>query len=1843
MPTIPVTNKFSVQPRISSTITASELRVTFSASDAGLGYAKVLSDSSAGIIDVVTLSEIPSMEVFCTTGSVAVVQGLQTLTVSGCALTHGFAYKVYVYVTGPNDYTDGTLSSPLPALVAPGRSNHFTAVPTVVGSPTTSGAQLSFSVPVAGYAWAVAVKSENVASLTTMILTTGSGTICSMQLVAITAGSNLLTLSGCDFEASVKYSVVTYVTNAGSGDDGTVSPPVNIFIQSSNGFQVQPYLVDVPTASDVKANFRTTSAGGWVWGAIVSMDNYSYVTIDGLKNGDMMFLCQSGKVNADDIQDVLMAITGCNLPAGVEFKLFTYTEGIGDHNDGVLAAPVTVMVPTSNSFLCPVTMVGDASTDGVTLKYETAMVSGKVWGQILKKGHSHLLSLDNVKTMAYAVGGANCMMQGPAVGRGTNPNMASFTQCALTRSETYQAFLYVEDTAGTGAGALSEAMEFTVPASNDFATAAALTSTPTARAANARFIEPFAMAMMDLVPLDLQTKPIVLEIMNAEHPDAMLFYVRHFGKNSSARSAKLVDLDDKAVTLDYEDAEGQTHTMSMPYVDSSGNPLTSPVTTVGDCRRALVGMARTAAEALGEPIELPSDPTATGTGDEPNPEQLAEMLKQMKELQAILESLPGESSSSSSQPSAPQTGIRTLHDGHDSNSGGKGKGKGKEDMLQMLQALMAAKGKGKGKAEPEPESQVFRGEGNRLGGSDASASTCLVDKDQQVPEVDPGKPLIRLRIRLLDRKVVEVEVNADFTVRELRTYLEYHHSASFDRLMTWECLSYIEAYNLMDGAGFPPKKLADLEASLEQLGVTKGSSLEKLPASAVRDFLDAADGVGISFQATAAIGRAWAQIQIGKNALTTTQALVKAGTHAMGSASCRQSDVNIGANMLYWSLYSCNLVPGVDYELVVYVEDTNAQGDGIIGRAVLVVPVVVSNYFTELPIVVGTPSTDGVELSYTAAMGGGYAWGMILAPGASISDVSQVKLGYGSLGGPGCKSAEMPIDNTRQRVILSSCALTRGHLYRAVIYVEGNVSYGTPAAGMVHTVDVLVPVLSTLQDPVARDYTDREVTGGQLYTYHIRPVNFIGVGPSSPASSSIRAGSTPAAPGKPVVASRTLTSLNLQWAPPSALGSEITSYRLFMSGPSDGGVFQEVYSGPDTSFTKALLTTGKRYIFRVSAANAIGEGSPSAERSGTACVLPSQPGQLTVKSRSTYGITVEWNEPATDGGCPVTAYVLIQDGVEVSRQTHREFKVPLVVPAQAYTFDLRVETMAGSSPNVGILSVVAAEAPAKVNVPRITSMSSSGIALAWDVVPSNLNGGVPITGYRTYIGSADNAYTAFGDTNSLTTSIVVTRLAAGGSWRYPVPVMTEILNFMHMGRLEKYGLYAALLLLLDLHGREAEDTAVRLHSMYLTQQLLEDSFYLWWGSMCTGGLQSPIDIEPREAVESALQVKLHYPPWQIDDVASAGVESDGVPRVRFKPDRLVGKVQVGTRWGDFDEYALTSVEVHAPSEHTLRKASWALELQFWHEPMPLVKIAELAQHAGKLSQAVDASNLRLDAMGAGETQLHQDALQTLDWIDATKRHIETAGESLRQETKAQLLETKRLAEEVKALVAMQQRPFATHRVALSLFVLRGPQAFLDDQANRSATEVIRWLSAVLHPHQKDDLEKQDPLNLEPVMSNIENVFGYQGTLTRPPCTPNVRWFVSEDPLPVSIGQLSRLLRATQLEGSLVGDARLVQSFGDERRLLKLSTSTGYFAAPAMLKADTALMSPRELKWMWVQRYCKVFFVCSAFLLCTPFLFRLNKACCTGDWDNDHGVELIADQDGSAVSSQARPYYAAEES
>ena len=71
------------------------------------------------------------------------------------------------------------------------------------------------------------------------------------------------------------------------------------------------------------------------------------------------------------------------------------------------------------------------------------------------------------------------------------------------------------------------------------------------------------------------------------------------------RSGRIEDLTEDTVHLTCYSGDDppQSSEISTKYVDASGANIT--IQTAGDCRRALVEMARIASEALGEEIELP--------------------------------------------------------------------------------------------------------------------------------------------------------------------------------------------------------------------------------------------------------------------------------------------------------------------------------------------------------------------------------------------------------------------------------------------------------------------------------------------------------------------------------------------------------------------------------------------------------------------------------------------------------------------------------------------------------------------------------------------------------------------------------------------------------------------------------------------------------------------------------------------------------------------------------------------------------------------------------------------------------------------------------------------------------------------------------------------------------------------------------------------------------------------------------------------------------------------------------------------------------------------------------------
>jgi predicted phage tail protein len=535
------------------------------------------------------------------------------------------------------------------------------------------------------------------------------------------------------------------------------------------------------------------------------------------------------------------------------------------------------------------------------------------------------------------------------------------------------------------------------------------------------------------------------------------------------------------------------------------------------------------------------------------------------------------------------------------------------------------------------------------------------------------------------------------------------------------------------------------------------------------------DGITFEFGAGAVMGRAWASLIPKSSASSATIATIKDMSLAIGSAACRQTDVSIGTVTLYWVLSQCGIAPGIEYSLAVYVEDGHDRNDGTLSMIDVLVPLQVSNYFTENPRVADTPTPDGVRISYTGFADRGLSWTMLLENTVTLS-VTEIKRNHESLGSSACKSAETRIDNTKWTAVYSGCGLARGVTYKALVYIEDE-NHGND--GVFHTVDVTVPAdNSGVFDPMVRNFTDNGVSGGQAYYYHVRAVNYLGVGMKSPQSSVISAASPPAAPGLPVVASRTLTSVNLQWSAPSGLGSEIIRYRLFMSGPNDGNVYEEIYSGPDTAFTKTALATGTVYKFRVAAVNAIGEGPPSSVRESAACMDPAQPGPILVKERSIYGISLQWSPPSSDGGCPVTTYMLMQDGQEVARQTHTEYRVASVVPAQSYVFMVRCVTRVAVSAYTPAVTVVAAEAPAAVSGLGVTSQSSTAIGLTWKSLPSNWHGGSPLTGYRIYrsdlAAGEFSPYVAWADVNSVTAKTVISPVTAGTQYCFKVAALNFV-------------------------------------------------------------------------------------------------------------------------------------------------------------------------------------------------------------------------------------------------------------------------------------------------------------------------------------------------------------------------------------------------------------------------------------------------------------------------------------
>ncbi len=161
-------------------------------------------------------------------------------------------------------------------------------------------------------------------------------------------------------------------------------------------------------------------------------------------------------------------------------------------------------------------------------------------------------------------------------------------------------------------------------------------------------------------------------------------------------------------------------------------------------------------------------------------------------------------------------------------------------------------------------------------------------------------------------------------------------------------------------------------------------------------------------------------------------------------------------------------------------------------------------------------------------------------------------------------------------------------------------------------------------------------------------------------------------------------------------GSQITGYKIIALP----GEIEASSSTNNVAFSG--LTNGVAYKFKVIATNSVGDSDPSEESSSvTPATVPAAPSSVNVQSRNA-SVLVEWMEPVSNGGSPITGYIVYvglvaESGIESVRwQSSLNHEVGVVTSATVpgltndvpYVFTVKALNIKGSSENSSKSNVV---------------------------------------------------------------------------------------------------------------------------------------------------------------------------------------------------------------------------------------------------------------------------------------------------------------------------------------------------------------------------------------------------------------------------------------------------------------------------------------------------------------------------------------------------------------------------
>ena len=226
----------------------------------------------------------------------------------------------------------------------------------------------------------------------------------------------------------------------------------------------------------------------------------------------------------------------------------------------------------------------------------------------------------------------------------------------------------------------------------------------------------------------------------------------------------------------------------------------------------------------------------------------------------------------------------------------------------------------------------------------------------------------------------------------------------------------------------------------------------------------------------------------------------------------------------------------------------------------------------------------------------------------------------------------------------------------------------------------------------------------------------------------------PGAPTNLMVTGTADQTISVKWdAPTDTGGSDITGYKV--QWKSGNGSFSSSNQDTPTASPHTIsgLTNGTEYEIQVIAVNAVGDGPPSGDVSGTPGKIPDPPTSVEVSAHGDRWLEVTWTEPTDKGGLPTSYIVQWKWGTNDFRTTHQidpatsPQKITNLANGTEYTVRVLAENARGESGTSNTDTGTPMTKPQPPTGVNIKSYGDGSLTVGW-TAPAN-NGGSALTSF----------------------------------------------------------------------------------------------------------------------------------------------------------------------------------------------------------------------------------------------------------------------------------------------------------------------------------------------------------------------------------------------------------------------------------------------------------------------------------------------------------------------------------